>query len=577
MVLRGTARSRTFARIIALTCALALVLAACGGDDDDGGTAGGNGDETEENEPGVVGGDDENLTPTPGGSITYALEAETTGGWCLAEAQLAIGGIQVARAIYDTLTMPDENGEIQPYLAESVTGNEDSTVFTIKLREGIVFHDGTPLDATVVKNNIDAYRGEYPGRSPQLFVFVFGPYIASTEVVDPLTVQVNLTQPWAAFPWFLWSSSRLGIMGQAQLDSTACNTDLVGTGPFMKESWTTGEQFVAVKNPNYWQTDADGVQLPYLDKITFVPVESGPDRLTGLEGGDFDVIHTSTPQQIVKIREAVDAGDLTSVESDTFGEVGYSMLNATKPPFDNLIARQAMAYAIDRDSFNELRNEGILTNAAGPFAPGNVGYLEDSGYPEYDPEKAKELVQQYKDENGGEFAFTLTHSADPETTKSAELVQQMAEQVGATVSLKPVPDQSTLINTALGKDFQAVLWRNHPGGNPDLQFVWWHCNTTPPEPCDNLVNFGGFNDAEINKLLEDGRLATDPAEQKTIYENLNREFAKKLYNLWAQYTLWTVASKPAVHGVLGPDLPGGQGPFPGLGTGHPVLGMWVEQ
>jgi peptide/nickel transport system substrate-binding protein len=91
------------------------------------------------------------------------------------------------------------------------------------------------------------------------------------------------------------------------------------------------------------------------------------------------------------------------------------------------------------------------------------------------------------------------------------------------------------------------------------------------------VNFGGFNDPEINQLLEDGRAESDPAAQKEIYENLNREFAKKLYNVWAQYTLWNIASKPTIHGVLGPDLPDGSGPFPGLATGHPVAGMWVDQ
>jgi peptide/nickel transport system substrate-binding protein len=566
VVRRGTSRRST--RLFAAAVALVLVAAACGGgDDDDGESRPGGTNTTSPVEEGE---------PVRGGSITYALEAETTGGWCLAEAQLAISGIQVARALYDTLTMPDEDGEIQPYLAESVTANDDNTEFTIKLREGIKFHDGSDLTAEVVKNNIDAYRGQYPGRSPQLFVLVFGPYIASTEVVDPLTVKVTTTQPWPAFPWYLWSSSRLGIMAQAQLDSDRCNTEMIGTGPFKLQSWTTGEQLVAVRNESYWQTAPDGEPLPYLDRITFVPVESGPDRVTGLKSGEFDAIHTSGALQIVDIREEVDAGRLRSVESDQFGEVGYAMLNATKAPFDNILARQAMAYAVDRDTYNELRNDGILTNAQGPFAPGNIGYLEDAGYPEYDPEMAQSLVQQYEDETGEDFAFTITHSGDPETTKTAELVQQMAEAVGARVSLKPIPDQSTLINTALGKDFQAILWRNHPGGHPDLQFVWWHCNTDPPEPCDNLVNFGGFNDEDINKLLEDGRLATDPAEQQRIYEDLNREFAEKLYNLWAQYTLWTVASKPNVHGVFGPDLPGGQGPFPGLGTGHPVLGMWVD-
>jgi len=562
-----SSRSRTWWRWGALALAFALVVGACGGDDDEGtGAGGGPSDEEDAGEPQY------------GGEVTYALEADTTGGWCLAEAQLAISGIQVARAIYDTLTAPDENGEIKPFLAESVTSNDDATQWTIKLRKGIKFHDGTDLTAEVVKNNIDAYRGAYPGRSPLLFSFVFGPYIKDVQATDATTVVVNTNQPWPAFPWFLYASGRMGIMAQAQLDDAEnCNRNLIGTGPFKLVNWTVNEELVAERNENYWQTDDNGNKLPYLDRIRFVPVESGPARLQGLRGGSYDMMHTAGALQIVELRKDVEAGRLDAIESDKFAEVGYAMLNATKAPFDSKTARQAVAYAVDRDLFNELRNEGILTNATGPFAKGVDGYLEDAGLPSYDKEKAKELVAKYRDETGQDLQFTLTHSGDPETTKSAELIKQLAEDVGMKVSLASVPDQSTLINEAIARNFQAVLWRNHPGADPDTQYVWWHCNNEPPAPCDNPVNFGGFNDPEINDLLDRGRTTLDPEERTKIYEDLNREFADELYNLWSQWTLWMVAYKPGIHGVLGPNLPDGSGPFPGLATGHPVSGIWIEQ
>ena len=147
---------RSATRWLAPLLALVLIASACGGGDDDDDSSGGGGEHANPRDEG---------TPVPGGEITYGLEAETAGGWCLPEAQLAISGIQVARAIYDTLTAPDENGEIKPFLAESVEPNADNTVWTIKLRDGIKFHDGTALDATVVKNNLDAYRGAYPAAS----------------------------------------------------------------------------------------------------------------------------------------------------------------------------------------------------------------------------------------------------------------------------------------------------------------------------------------------------------------------------------------------------------------------------
>src|SRR3546814_7367897 len=98
------------------------------------------------------------------------------------------------------------------------------------------------LDAQVVANNLDAYRGAYEGRSPALFVFVFQ-NIASAEVVDPMTVRVNMTVPWTAFDWTLWGCNRVGIVAQAQLDDAeTCGTNLLGTGPFQLERWVTNEE-----------------------------------------------------------------------------------------------------------------------------------------------------------------------------------------------------------------------------------------------------------------------------------------------------------------------------------------------
>jgi len=261
------------------------------------------------------------------------------------------------------------------------------------------------------------------------------------------------------------------------------------------------------------------------------------------------------------------------VESDKFGEVGYIMLNAANPPFNNLTARQILAYGIDRQKVNEIRANNIPTLAQGPFAPGNIGYLKDAGFPEYDAQKAKDLVAQYEQETGGPLTFTLTHAGDPETTQTAQLYQQLMKDIGVTVNLQPIADQSALIDAAIGGEFQAVTWRNHPGGDPDTQYVWWYNSDASPNP----VNFGRFNDPEINRLLDEGRTTADPAQRKTIYEDLNKQFAKQLWNIWASYTIWSIATQPNVHGVLGPALPDGSGPFPGLATGHPVSGMWVSK
>ncbi|HET9728373.1 MAG TPA: ABC transporter substrate-binding protein [Acidimicrobiia bacterium] len=557
-------------QLVGAGLALALIASACGSSGSSGNKNNNKGPATTVGlSTGETGG-----TPVPGGSLTYGLEADTTGGWCLYLAQLAIGGIEVARTIYDTLTVPGADGKIHPFLAESVTPDATYKKWTIKLRPNIKFTDGSALTATVVKDNLDKYRLQNP-----LFTFVFKD-VKSVDLVpgDDLSLTVTTTVPWVAFPWFLWSSYRLGIMAEAQMNSKQCNTKLIGTGPFMKQSWTPNESFVAVKNPNYWYHDpTTGAQLPYLDKITFVPQEDGPKRLAALEAGDFQAIQTDDAPSIVKIRDDVKNGSLATTESGEYPELSYVMLNNTKPPFDHLSARQAVAYAIDRDQYNQVINHGILQNASGPFGPGVVGYVADTGLPTIDPAKAKAAAAQYKSETGQDLSFTLYHTADTTTTKAAQVIQQMLRNnAGIKISLNPVSDQSTYINDAIAKQEQAILWRNHPGADPDTQYVWFHCGNTPPAACDNIVNFAGFNDPVINKDFDQARSEPDEAKRAALYEDINRQFAKNLYDLWGQWVLWTVPHKPTVHGILGPNNPDKSGPYPGLAVGNSVTGIWCS-
>ena len=552
--MRTTATRRQWIKRAAAILVLGMVAAACGGGDDDGGGGGGG-----------ATGDEDAGTPTPGGRVVYGLEAETIDGWCLPEAQLAISGIQAAVAVYDTLTRPNAEGEVEPFLAESVEPNEDSTVWTITLRDGVTFHDGTPLTAEVVKNNLDAYRGAYPARSPQLTIFVFEP-VESVEVVDDLTVEVRLKQPWVSFDDTLWGGGRYGIMAQAQLDDPQnCATNLIGTGPFTFVDWVPNQRFQTEKNPDYWATDAEGNQLPYLDAIEFRPIPEIETRLNSLRSDEINAMHTSDADTIVELRTMADGGEVNTYESEEFGEVSYNMLNVRKPPFDNILARQALAYAYDFERINEIINAGITTQATGPFAPGNIGHLEDSGYPTYDPEEAERLIAEYEEETGQELKFTLSAQSTQSVLRIAQLIKEMSEEVGIEVEIVSV-DQSALIDTALTGDFEMVTWRNHPGGDPDLQYNWWKSGSP--------VNFGGFADPEIDALLDQGRESLEGREQ--IYEDINRRFAEQVYNLWGWYTPWTVAMATEVHGVPGEGPNSAEG-FPGLALGHRVEYMWVEQ
>ncbi len=514
-----------------------------------------------------------------GGSLRYAVEAETGDGWCLQEAQLAISGILVARAIYDTLTVPNAEGEYVPYLAEAVEPNEDYTEWTITVRDGVTFHDGTDLTATVVKNNLDAYRGAEGdhARSPLLFLFVLDNIDTVTADDAARTVTVTTKVPWVAFPAFLYSSGRLGITGQAQLDDTeSCSRTLVGTGPFMLESpddWIEGREFKATANPDYWQDAPDGEPYPYLEELIFEPIQDSEQRVNALQAGDIDIAHFSAAEDILSIRDLTDSGDLASTESETNAEVGFLQLNDSRPPFDDVRIRRAIALAIDPDDYAETINKGVRPPANGVFAPGSPAYLEDTGYPSAgDPEEATRLIEEYVAEKGALRDVVLQNTPDTLSQEQSVYLQQTLEAVGLPVELETV-QQDALIDRSISGEFDMQAFRNYPGGDPDELYVWFK-SASP-------VNFSRIDDPEIDRLLDEGRSETDPEARVQIYQDLNRRFGEQVWNIWFDFTLWTVASQPGVHGYTPeemPELPDGGGTFTdGLVVGHPLHNLWVEQ
>jgi peptide/nickel transport system substrate-binding protein len=557
-------------RFVALGAGLALFAAACGG----GGGGGGTGAKT--NIPKDKG------KPVEGGSVTYGLEAETLGGFCPPTAQLAAGGIQVFQALYDTLTVPNDKGEYVPYLAKSVEHNPNYTEWTITVRDGITFHNGEPLNADAVKLNFDKYR------KGVLFGLVFGD-IADVSVVDPMTVKITTAVPWVAFPAFLWSTGRLGMAAPAQLnDTNTCAQNPIGTGPFKFKEWVQNDHLTATKNENYWQKDKDGNKLPYLDQITFRPVVDVSQRVNGLKGGDLDIIQTNDGQQISRLREDVKAGSVKMLETDRAAEIDHTMLNAGKAPFDNLNARLAVAYATDRSALNQLSNNNVSATWDQPYAPETAGYQKNPGFPNYDPKKAEDYVKKYEQATGqGSLSFTLNSTPDPSIQALAAAVKSQLEKIdGIKVDLAPPTEQSQYINVAIGGDYQAILWRNFPGGDPDTLYVWWHSTAKDPntgEATRNLVNFGRINDPTIDKDLEAARSETDTTKRTALYQQIGVEFGKQAYNIWGWLALWAFPAKSSLNGLAGPDLPGANAAGDGGSRGvpivsvEPVLGLWVSK
>src|SRR5262249_32532767 len=351
-------------------------------------------------------------------------------------------------------------------------------------------------------------------------------------------------------------------MAQAQLDDVSgCAKNLIGTGPFKLKEWVLNDHFTAVKNPDYWFTDAGNgnAKLPYLDSITFKPVPDGQQRLNGLQSGQFQM--TYTPSNILQeqMRALRQQGKINEIEASKYTTTSHLMLCTAPPtattcpgsPFENVHARNAVAYALDRQTLNHVRGKDIPQVASGPFPPGSDGYLQDAGFPQFNLQKAKDEVAAYKADTGKDLTFTYGGTPDPEGVETQNFIKSMFEAAGMKVSTYTV-EQTQYINVAVQRNFQMYGWRNFPGSDPDSLFVWWNCNNAAPATCDNLVNFGGFNDTVINSDLQKGRTDTDPATRAGYYEDLNRQFSKQLYKLWTSWVVWAVSTSPKVHGILGP-------------------------
>ena len=504
-----------------------------------------------------------------GGEINFGLENETdtANGYCLVRSQLAISGIQVVAAVYDTLMVPNSKGEYVPYLAKSVEPNADFTEWTITLREGVEFHDGTPFDAEALKLNLDTYSGQ-PGapQSAPLFSSFLKPLVVSNDIIDPLTMKVSLTQPVPGYPTYLYGNGRVGMLAPAQLNAgDACATDMIGTGPFMcaQGCWTPGESTILDANPNYWQKG-----YPKASKITFKPVPDSSQRVNGLRGGELDVIHLDSGTQI----DALDrnhAGLNLLVQKPGVREIRYYFVNNAKPPFDNPDARLAIGYALDRDEINQISNKGVFEIADGIMDKGAPGYLSDAGIPKHNLKKAKQLAEKVKADGDGTFAITLlADTSDSENVREAQIIQGQLEAAGITATLPPQAAQASFINDAIAGNFGMFLWRNLHGGSTtitDSDLYPWFAKTS-------LVNFGHIDDPDLQAALEEMRLATDINERDKADQKINEIISQKVYLVPMWYVSWTIGSSKDVSIKL-PKLPDGGGKPLFVYGRIPVLGL----
>jgi peptide/nickel transport system substrate-binding protein len=526
--------------------------------------------------------------PVQGGTLVYGLEADTANGWAPFNCSCATSGRDVLKAVSDALFTEDTEGNAVPLLLESVDHNADYTQWVMHVRDGIKFIDGTPLDGAAVKFNIDSCLASPLAASAYA-------EIEHTEASGQDVTLFTRNGPWVALPAyfgdqapcaFMFSPKWLGSLANvpqrtqgspvydATLAATPADGDVqkpVGLGAFKYESYApgNGNSFVAVRNPDYWRgpKGITGEQLPYLDKIDFVVAVDEDSRSNSVRSGDFDAMVTSMGDTINQFLD----DDSFEVNSSTkFGETGYVMLNVasgdTDPegknansPLLNVDCRRALAGAIDRDRVGEERSAGLTPSANGPFPPGSIGYLEDSGYPAFDVDAANaEMDKCLAALKTDHIQFDFNTTNDPFNVETTQLITSMwNEAFGNKVQTKTTPiEQGQFIGLALNGTFQADTWRSHAGSDPDQQRVWWQ--SLGSSPIGQLaLNFGRFKDPVIDDALTTIKQNPDPAARKAAAEAVNKQFGSQVYNLWLFWVLWGIISQPYVHGIQANKLPDG--------------------
>lgn len=509
--------SSVLRRTLILTFA-AVLLVGCGGDDGDEGAEAPSGDErTETTAPA-----DE---PVAGGTLTFAVEAESDGYNPIAN-RWSISGNTIGSAVYESLTVVTADGDVEPWLAESIEPNDDGTAWTIVARPGITFHDGSPFDAEVIAANIEARR-EGALTSSQVAP------ITDVEVVDEMTVEVTMDVPWMAWPHSLASQSGF-MISLANIQDPAA--DPIGTGPFRWTEWVPDDRVVVERNDDYWR---DG--LPHLDGITFEIIVDEQARDAALKAGDVDAIMTQAPASIVAFE---DSGDYTVID-ETGSDTHVVMLNTGQPPFDNPLAREALVLATDSEALVEQLHDGITEPAEGPFAS-ERWQIDDTGYPEPDPERAAELVEQYEEETGQPLAFTLMGSAGQGNDDRMAALSAMWSAVGMQPQQETV-EQAAFIGEVVVGDYQAALFRNFGWADPDFNYLFWHSSQARPQG-DISINFTKVSNDDLDAALERGRSSDDPEERAEAYAEVQRALNEELTYAWLFHSYWAIVSQPDVHG-----------------------------
>ena len=413
----------------------------------------------------------------------------------------------VFAALCDKLFDIDEKSNIVPQLALGSETSADGKTVTIKLRPGVKFHDGEPFNAEAAKYSLERHlnmKGSF--RKPELAA------VDSVEVADPLTVKLNLKQPFS--PLLAQLTDRAGMMvspkaAEAAGDRFALKP--VCAGPYKFVERIPQDRIVVEKFADYWNKDH-----VFIDKITYLPIVDSTVRLANLRSGGLDMMERVLETDIKTVR---DDPKLRLSKAVSLGFFAILINVANGPKADNPLGkdarvRRALELSIDREALNQ-----VVFN--GEFVPGNQWVNPQSPYyqqafpiPKRDVAKAKALMKEAGVTGRVPIDFLVSNT--PETRAVAEVVQSMAAEAGFDLKLR-VTEVATALKQGEDGDFQLYMntWsgRSDPDGNSVIY-----------QTCGAPQNMGHYCDKEVDAWHQEARAASDLAARKAAYEKITARF-----------------------------------------------------
>ena len=449
-------------------------------------------------------------------ALTFALapgvQAQTTLRIGLAEdpdildptmARTYVGRIVFA-AVCDKLFDIDEKLNIVPQLALSQETSADGKEVTIKLRPGVKFHDGEPLDAEAAKFSLERHL-TFPGsfRKPELAA------LDHVEVVDPLTIKLILKAPFS--PLISQLADRAGMMVAPKAAKEAGDKfglHPVCAGPYKFVERVQQDRIVFEKFADYWNKDN-----VFIDRVVYLPIVDSTVRLANLKSGGLDLIERLIATDIKAVRADPKLA-LSNALSLGYEGITINIGNdkAKGPLSQSAKVRQALDLAIDREAINQ-----VVYN--GEFVPGNQWVNPEHPYYQKaypvrarDIDKAKALLK----EAGitGPISVDLMVPKNVEREAVAQVIQSMAAEVGFDLKIR-VTELATALKQAEAGEYQAFILEWSGRIDPDGNAYIFHKTKAPQ-------NYSAYSNPDVDKALDDARLVTDLAQRKAIYEKMTK-------------------------------------------------------